>query len=170
MPDALERDLVSYDPLSEVTRKERTSLLGFSMLGLALVAVPLVPEKFGVFGIEFTKLNQKNFMATYALLIAYYLIAFAIYALTDYVAWRRSEHIRLSAYIRAQGASEAEISQELRRPPQPAKHWLDQTMNPVYRGFASFAAARVASRARAAFEFGLPIAFGLYVVARLLSF
>ena len=168
MSDILERDLISYDPLSEVTRKERTSLLGLSMLGLALVAVPLVPEKFGVFGIEFSKVNQKTFLALYALMVSYYLIAFLLYALTDFVAWRRLEHIRRTAYIRAQGGTDADVATELPRPPQPATNWLNREMNPVYRGFASFAAARLASRARAVFEFGLPIAFSLYVVIRLL--
>jgi len=168
MSDILERDFVSYDPLSEVTRKERTALLGLSMLGLALVAVPLVPEKLGVFGIEFTKLNQKNFLTLYALVVGYYLAAFLIYAFTDLVAWRRSAHIRYTAYVRTQ--------EDIKRKGFPEKSPDDAPVlsqrtgrNPVYRGLASYAAAKIASQVRALFEFGLPVAFAVYVVYRLLA-
>ena len=91
--DLLSKDLITYDPLSETTRKERTALLGLSILGVALVKVPLVPEKLALLGIEFAKLQQGTFVRLYALVVFYYLIAFGIYAFTDYVAWRRKEVI-----------------------------------------------------------------------------
>jgi hypothetical protein len=169
MPETTERDIISYDPLSEVTRKERTALLGFSMLGLALVAVPLVPEKFGIFGIEFTRLNQGNFLSLYALLILYYLAAFLIYGLTDYVAWRRLERIRHAAYIRAKGGTEEDVAEELFLS-QRRVSYVDRNDKPVstWLGSYSFPAARLASRLRASFEFALPIGFAVYVMARLL--
>ena len=58
MSDVLTLDLVVYDPLTEITRKERRFLLGASALGIALVKVPLVPTKFSVLGLEFTPTNQ----------------------------------------------------------------------------------------------------------------
>jgi hypothetical protein len=48
MSDVRERDLINYNPLTEITRRERRALLGVSMLGLALVKVPLIPTKFSV--------------------------------------------------------------------------------------------------------------------------
>ncbi|MCZ8159050.1 MAG: hypothetical protein O9256_04100 [Rhizobiaceae bacterium] len=168
MSDILERDLVSYDPLSAVTRKERTALLGFSMLGLALVAVPLVPEKLGVFGIEFTKLNQQTFLWLYALLVGYYLAAFLVYAFTDLVAWRRSEHIRYTAYVRAQ--EENRQRGFLERTPKDAESVSQRAVaNPVYRGLASYRVAQAASQLRALFEFALPVAFAVYVILRLVA-
>ena len=168
MSDILERDLVSYDPLTEVTRRERTALLGLSMLGLALVAVPLIPEKFGVFGLEFTKLNQKNFLSIYALLLGYYVAAFSIYAFTDFVAWRRTERIRHSEYVRAHVAAHPE-GKNTAQTPIPVFYAWNKRLNPVYYGFASFAIARLASRLRALFEFALPLVFAGYVIIRLLS-
>ena len=167
MSDILERDLISYDPLSEVTRKERTSLLGLSMLGLALVAVPLVPERFGAFGIEFSRLNQRNFLSLYALLLAYYLVAFLVYAFTDLVAWRRSEHIRYTAYVKAaeEGKADGFLEKPRKEPPPVAQRGWP---NPVYRGLASYASAVTASRVRALFEFALPVVFPAYVIVRLL--
>ena len=55
MADLLNEDLISFDPLSEVTRKERRALLGISVLGGALVNIALVPEKLSTFGIEFAR-------------------------------------------------------------------------------------------------------------------
>jgi hypothetical protein len=62
MTDVLTQDLVSYDPLSEVTRKERRALLGLSLLGVALVKVPLIPEKFTKSGsdTDFRDLRQAS--------------------------------------------------------------------------------------------------------------
>lgn len=59
MATPFERDLITYDLLTETTRKERTSLVGLSMLGTALVKVPsLVPEKFSAFGVDCSKVNH----------------------------------------------------------------------------------------------------------------
>ena len=173
MSDVLQQDLISYDPLSEVTRRERRSLLGLSMLGLALVWVPLVPTKFAAFGIEFAEVNRKAFVLLYALLVLYYLVAFLVYALSDFVAWRRSEIIRYSADERAQNANPPKPPPERNRVIVTAEVSVPQHFvkgNPVYRGFASWAAAVIASRLRAAFEFGLPIVFACVALYALISY
>ena len=166
--DLLTKDLITYDPLSPTTRKERTALLGLSMLGIALVSVPLVPEKLALLGIEFAKVQQGTFVRLYALVIAYYLIAFCIYAFTDYVAWRRQEVITLTEYDlqRLERQAGRSVHDEplpnmatATKPSKRAPH-----TNPVYVGFASYWLAFTSARARAAFEFLLPIGFAVYAL------
>ena len=165
MADVLQQDLISYDPLSEATRKERRALLGFSLLGSALVLVPLVPTKIAVFGLEFADINRKAFVLLYALLIAYYLLAFLIYSFTDLVAWRRGETIRFFAYQRAEAAN-APPAPPVLEPFQSATVYYKNAPpvgqpfavdSPAYRGLAAWNTARTASRLRAFFEFVLPI-------------
>lgn len=172
--ELLTKDLIAYDALSETTRKERTALLGLSMLGVALVKVPLVPEKLALLGIEFAKVQQGTFVRLYALIVAYYLIAFCIYAFTDYVAWRRQEVITHHEYQRQveERKSTAKVDIDaLSSPPillEPSKPAFDRGMS--YRGFASYWLAFWAARVRAAFEFLLPIAFAAYVLGVLLAY
>jgi hypothetical protein len=174
--DLLTKDLIQYDPLSETTRKERTSLLGLSMLGLALVMVPLVPEKFAALGVEFAKVNQSTFVKLYALVIVYYMVAFTLYALTDYVAWRRQEVIT---------ATEYEFQRQARTPTERRPEGLDDLLKPpavkvsvrrpvrevpAYTGAASYWLANAATRVRAMFEFLLPFCFGGYALYALLTY
>jgi hypothetical protein len=172
--DVREYDLISYDPLSEVTRRERKALLGVSMLGLALVKVPLVPSKLAAFGIEFSDLNRQNFAFMYSLVVGYFLIAFLVYAFSDFVAWRRSEVIRYSAYLQAQRKDPPLVPSDLRNPlVGESGHPLRPQVpgpSPAYRGFASWGSAVIASRLRAIFEFALPVAFALYALRVLLSY
>ncbi len=174
MSDVRERDLVTYDPLSEVTRRERKVLLGVSMLGLALVKVPLIPSKVATFGIEFSELHRQNFTSMFALVVGYFLIAFLVYSISDFIAWRRSEIIRCSAYLQAQ-------EKDPPVPPAEMHHQLFAESGrplkpealgpcPAYRGFASWTAAVFASRLRALFEFALPMAFAIYVLEVLLRY
>ena len=172
--DLLSKDLITYDPLSETTRKERTALLGLSILGVALVKVPLVPEKLALLGIEFAKLQQGTFVRLYALVVFYYLIAFGIYAFTDYVAWRRKEVITQSEYKhqdrerKAQGKVdldallESKLNERVGMQVRPA--------SPIYVGFASYWLAFKAARVRAVFEFLLPIAFASYALWVLVAY
>ena len=169
MSDILERDLLSYDPLTEVTRKERRALLGVSMLGLALAKVPLIPTKLAALGIEFAEVSRQTFVHMYALIVLYYLAAFLLYAFTDLVAWRRSEHIRYSAYLKAEQANQPSALKiaygEKPKTPQPFAG-----KNPVYRGLAAYGTGVLASRLRAAFEFGFPILFAIVALYALYTF
>ena len=171
--DLLTKDLIAYDPLSETTRKERTGLLGLSMLGVALVTVPLVPEKFALLGIEFAKVQQGMFVRLYAVIVAYYLVAFCIYAFTDYVAWRRQEVITHHEYDfqRNERKAERKINfDELLEEAKDSKSVLVRSGDLSYTGFSSYGLALRAAQIRAAFEFLLPIAFAIYTLYELLSY
>lgn len=182
--DLLTKDLITYDPLSAITRKERTALLGLSMLGVALIKVPLVPEKFAFLGIEFAKVQQVTFVKLYALVIVYYLIAFTIYALTDYIAWRRMEVIQSHQYEferRARDAADQasrgpQLPGGVRWPSRQSVHDRVAAVQPArneqapYKGMSSYWLGRYASRVRAVFEFLLPMVFGGWTFAELLRF
>ncbi len=173
--DIFERDLITFDPLTETTRKERTSLLGVSMLGVALVKVPLVPEKFSALGVDFSKVNQGTFVKLYAMVVVYYLLAFAIYACTDYLAWRRQEVINLNEYrrknVERMTAEKKNHDETLDDSIELAGFAPEEVRKDVpYSGLASYWLAFRVARLRAVFEFVLPLIFACYTVAVLLSY
>ena len=166
----LSKDLITYDPLSETTRKERTSLLGLAMLGVALVKIPLVPKKFSALGVDFADINQARFVQLYALVIGYYVTAFAIYAVSDYVAWRRQEVITLHEYEQQNRERRASASVSLRKA-EPEEAEPRNASRPLsYRGAAGYWVAFWVARSRAVFEFLMPIAFASYAMWVLLSY
>lgn len=166
MSDILTRDLVAYDPLTETTRKERKVLLGIAALGIAIVKVPLVPTKFSTLGIEFASINQANILTLYALLVAYFLVAFLIYGFSDYVAWRRSQAIHYREYIRQDALTRKTLGAE---EDQDARKRFTEEGCP-YSGLASYRSATLAAAVRASFEFLVPIAVATYSVFVLLNY
>lgn len=173
--DLLSKDLLAYDPLNEITRKERTALLGLSVLGVALVKVPLIPEKFALLGIDFAKVQQEKFVNLFALIVAYYLAAFAIYAFTDYVAWRRQEVITHKEYEHLMNERRGTKPLIMRqKSPTTASEALAVMKlldsEPAYRGAASYWLGFSASRIRATFEFLFPVVFGIYSITALTAY
>ena len=166
MSEILTRDLVRNDPLTEITRKERRALLGSAVLGIALVKVPLVPSKLSAFGLDFDAPNQRTLLALYALVVGYFLVAFLVYALTDYVAWRRSQVIFYREYIRQDELVRKSLGVKAEK--EALRKWLEEGC--PYRGFASHHMATLASGLRAAFEFLVPIAVAAYAIAILLAY
>ncbi len=78
---------VLRDPLSEVTRKERIYLLGTSMVGIAILKTGLVPTQITALGIEFQEADQDTFLLLLGLVVLYFLVAFIVYAASDFLAW-----------------------------------------------------------------------------------
>jgi hypothetical protein len=78
------------DPLTPVTRKERLYLLAVSMIGIAMVRTGLVPSKIATFGIELDQPNRNALLFLLALVTIYFLIAFVIYAASDYMTRREA--------------------------------------------------------------------------------
>lgn len=75
------------DPLSDVTRKERIYLLATSTLGIAIVTTGLVPSRISALGIQFEETNQRTLLLMIGIVVAYFLVAFIIYAVADFFAW-----------------------------------------------------------------------------------
>ena len=154
MSDLLTKDLVAYDPLSETTRRERRALLGLSVIAVAMVKVPVIPEKISALGIEFSLKNQQTFLSIYALVLIYFLMAFLVYALTDYISWRRARVILHQQYSRQTIASNLALGEEGGKELQKI---LDDEIELRYKGFANYRVAHSAARLRAIFEFVVPI-------------
>jgi hypothetical protein len=75
------------DPLSDVTRKERIYLLATSTLGIVIVKTGLVPSRISALGIQFEETNQKTLLLMLGIVVAYFFVAFIIYAVADFFAW-----------------------------------------------------------------------------------
>lgn len=168
MAELLQEDQIVYDPLTPVTRAERRMLLGLSGLGLAIVVVPLVPTKLAILGIEFSANNQANLLRFYAMVLVFFAAAFAVYAWSDYVAWRRRINIRIAEYAIASAERRA-------KPNADIDSLFEQ--NPEYKdGFGGFAGAgswTIASKVinlRFGFEFVFPVIFAAIVIIMLFAF
>src|SRR2546430_6802694 len=85
-------DVRLRDPLSNVTRNERKLLLAVSAIGLVLRNAGLVPTKIAALGIEFSQIDQKILLRATGLIVLYFLCAFVLYAVSDFVAWRLEFH------------------------------------------------------------------------------
>jgi hypothetical protein len=71
------------DPLTEVTRAERKALLVASLVAAAVAQGGLIPKKVEALGIELTSAQVTTLLYIIAIVLAYLLIGFAIYAFTD---------------------------------------------------------------------------------------
>ncbi len=80
--------IILQDPLSELTRKERRALLTSAGLGILIVQADIIPSKITALGIDFTSTNQKVLLVGMAAVVAYFFVAFALYAWSDFLAWR----------------------------------------------------------------------------------
>lgn len=81
------------DPLSEVTRRERRSLLGVSALSIAMSITHLIPTKISALGVEFPPTEQGLFLLVVAGVVIFYLLAFIVYAWADYINWKTELHM-----------------------------------------------------------------------------
>lgn len=75
------------DPLSDITRKERKFLLGICAIAITIVKTGLIPTKISALGVDFSPLDQKSILVILTIIVAYFLAAFLIYAVSDFVAW-----------------------------------------------------------------------------------
>lgn len=145
------------DPRSEVTRKERRTLLGASAIGILILRTGLVPSKIAALGIEFNQADQKALLGALGAIVVYFLVAFMIYASSDLVAWRVAIHYALVD-------RQAEVEKEMR---QHEREGLE--VERIGRRATLVVLARPTSLVRAVFEFGVPVLIGLYAAAKLLT-
>lgn len=158
-------EIAVRDPLTEVTRKERRALLGMSVLGIALVKTGFVPTKISALGIEFSQADQKSILTILAFVVIYFLVAFVVYATTDFLTWRLA--FRSAAIARRERQMQRDIAKrdgttELELVKLDPEGWQHLPGSIAYR------ISGVASVIRATFEFLLPIIVGIYA-AMLLS-
>lgn len=150
------------DALSDVTRKERRFLLGTSLLGIAVTKTGLVPSKISALGIELQGADQRALLAIVAFVISYFLVAFIVYATSDYLAWRLS--ISRQAIKKTLSSYEEHLQGFF---PQPGtiEGELEELKAELHKKLRIyFKLVTPTSIVRALFDFGLPIAVGGYAL------
>jgi hypothetical protein len=152
------------DPLSEVTRKERRALLGVSVLGMALVHTGLVPSEITALGIKLTAPAQSSLLQLMAAICGYFLIAFSVYATSDYASWQRALHDSIYERIyQSRLTNDDDVDHILHS-------YTEDKIAENYPQLVLFVSltAKV-TKSRAFVEFLLPIAVGLYAIVALLA-
>ena len=149
------------DPLSEVTRKERRTLLGVAALGIVVARAGIVPSRISALGVEFGKTDQLTLLRMLALIIGYFLLAFLTYALSDFMAWRL-------AVLTALRKSTTEIFQ--RAPTERSLIDAEGVLlaKELSKNRLLYGLTTPVSILRATVEFLLPLGTGLYALAVLL--
>jgi amino acid transporter len=150
-------DVPLSDPLSEVTRKERKFLLGVSVIGLFVSNSGIVPTKIAALGIELSSLDQKSFLTLLALVVAYFLTAFCIYGIADFLIWRKQYQKLLE-----QGAKEFlnwDVSDQ---------QAYDEIHEHIPRADWIYTWTKPTAFIRMVFEFFVPIAFSAYAIVLVL--
>jgi len=77
------------DPLKELTRKERRTLLLMGSLGIVIAHTGLVPTQITALGIQFQTSQRTALYVIFALAVLYFLCAFMLYCTLDFVEWKR---------------------------------------------------------------------------------
>lgn len=167
------------DALSEITRKERRALLGVSTLCIAITHANLVPTKISALGIEADKLDQKGLLIVLALIVCYYIFAFAVYAFADMIVWRlRYDKVALEDTHKQRSQAIEETMDGGPNEDEAAMHLSSDKYREISNRFSSLhkerrrfvALAPAISRARAIFDFLLPFFVSIYSLYALLSF
>lgn len=143
------------DPLSDVTRKERKLLLGVSLIGITIVKTGLIPEKIEALGVQFGKANQHALLIILSALTIYFLIAFVLYALSDFLSWR----LALISSVRS----------NLKENPIEFANTTTKEFYHFYmhKSRVVYSLSSPVSILRACFEFILPLAVGIYAIIQL---
>jgi hypothetical protein len=150
------------DALSDVTRKKRHFLLGTSLIGVTLIKTGLVPSKISGLGIEFKGTDQRALLVIIAFIILYFLAAFIIYAISDFIAWR----IAINNQGIKAAVSDYEDSLHSHFPhPDSIDGEIESYRSNLQKKYRIyFTLVTPASIVRALFDFGLPIVVGLYAL------
>lgn len=101
-------EVLVKDPLTEVTRKERVYLLAVSLIGIAIVTTGLVPSRIAALGIVLDQPDRAALLILLAVVTAYFLVAFVVYAASDYVT-RRTILELVTARMREQRIGQTEV-------------------------------------------------------------
>lgn len=164
---------ISSDPLSSLARKERTYLLGVSLAGIVVATTGVIPSEISNLGIKFDRADRTAFLAILAAVTVYYLFAFLLYGLTDFLAWtfayHSAAHEGAQEFVQSARGVEAEMEKGVVLQLGP-----DERAEKVYRGIAKWYPpfyGRIVSPVwilRAVFEFVVPVAIGVYAVVALI--
>ena len=85
-------EVMLRDPLGEVARKERRSLLGISAIAILVGRTGLVPVKIENFGISFSAPERQALLWVFFAVVLYYTAAFIVYAMSDFLSYFYAVH------------------------------------------------------------------------------
>ena len=150
-----------FDPLSEVTRRERKALLLASLVAFAISVGGLVPTEIQALGIKLPQAERDTILILVSLSILYLLAGFLIYSLTDLRS--RNLAIALGSHkISSDLAAEMSTAPERIRALIGSEDIKHLTAHPEFKRFSSISEEiKLASRIRI---YGtLRVVFDLYV-------
>ncbi len=150
------------DPLSDVTRKERRSLLAVCLLALVVVKVGLLPEEITALGIKFAAHDKGGLIHLLAFIVIFYLIAFVIYSLSDFITWRLAFVAELKKLFKE--VNEAAVTMQktgVNTSEDSRIRYLEYRWNLI---------STPTSVMRAILEFVVPIALAIYSIVILWNF
>ncbi|WP_395736000.1 hypothetical protein [Prosthecobacter sp.] len=143
------------DPLTEVSRKERTALLGVGTLGIIVAKTGFVPSKISALGIDFSVTDQQMLYRALTGVIGYFVVAFMLYAASDFVAWRVAWMNAMRAATKARHERKAsESASELHAA-------VEQELSMQFRNIP-YALSSTVSSLRALFDFAVPVVIGVW--------
>lgn len=155
------------DPLSEISRKERRMLLGLSMVAILLTYGGALPERITTLGVELSSGNQRVFLLILAIGIFYFLAAFFLYAVSDFIVWRKK-------IAEERIAQAKEILDDLVFGGQPRDQYEAELLSERNKALAEYEVwARLTkpmSFTRAFFELVLPMLVGLCALVTVLLY
>jgi hypothetical protein len=146
--------ILVQDPLSRISRSERRNLLGISIITITIVKTGLIPTKISALGIEFSPANRLALLGILFLVVIYFLLAFLIYSISDFLDWRlRLNNARAKIYIEFE---KSRVSKDIS---------IDREREILFRsGSITRLMITPISFLRAIFEFLLPIIVGIYAI------
>ncbi len=134
-------------------------LLGLSMLTVFFVKANALPSKISALGIELQSLDQRAFLYVMSAVLLYFIVAFFLYAMSDFIVWRGAV---TSEYLVQYGRN---IDARDRYPQSNYDIELDAEETSVYRKNRIWRSlTKPMSVSRAIFEFLLPILVGCYSI------
>jgi len=158
-------DIRLRDPLSTETRTERRTLLGASAIGIVIVKTGLIPSKISALGIEFTQTDQRSLLLAIAAIVSYFLVAFLIYATSDFLAWRS---LYQEAHTQKSLDAKKRYEQGMRMDIVDQDRELTIEEHDIQKFFKSrhviLRLSSPMSLIRAMFEFVVPILVGVYSI------
>lgn len=174
-PDHGSIDILLQDPLREVTRKERRNLLGVSAIAITMAHAGIVPERISVLGVEFSKVDQRSLLILISVVVLYFMLAFVFYGITDYLNWRLAWYQALADFQIWRRALTGRRIHQGRETVGAGIGEDDLDLEEVRQDLLkeigagrTYELGRHASRARAGFEFLLPLAVGGGAIASLI--
>ena len=164
------------DPLRELTRKERRNLLALSTVSIGIVWTGLTPTEISNLGIKLTPANQSALLKVLAVANAYFLVAFLIYAVSDWLAGRWALQLAIEEdQPRVMEAMERELQEGVaavqRSEAAGRVHQARMHVDESLRGQARWitAATTPILAVRNILEFPVPLAWGTYALVSLMK-